>query len=565
MSEQKNSGRHSPLRFIGGLFYTLGYGAEYVLVVLWRALRNGFLFVLQLLAWALRMLGGWLGALVRGIARDLWSPFRRFGRRRRQLRRLRERSLRRARAPGEAQNAAYRRVHLKNSLQLATTLLAYLLPLLAAGVLVFTVSSIAGMNYALRVEMNGRELGFVADQNVVEGAKGLLRDRIRLAGNQALSDWQLNPTYSLAYARRLTTTQELVDEILTSSTHENDITRATGVTIGGELFGVTTEGEKLQAYLDGILQRAGAAAPPGASVNFVQSVVCDPPNEYAYFLSSVEDYDTLIARLGGNEHEGVSLAADGARSLADIARDNALTVDTLRRRNPQLAEAADDFVPEAGAELLITRDEPVLQVETRVRVQRTEEIPFTSVEIATAERAIGTRHTVQAGVPGQQQVWDDEYYIDGELVRSQRVDELTEVQVQPVDEIVEVGTYDYSDVPTSEFGTYVFPVPASTWSSRGILSYHRGMDINAPTGTPIFACNEGDVEIAGWHWSYGWYVILAHQDGLHTLYGHLSSLAVETGQHVMREEYLGAMGSTGTSSTSTSTRWTLSRRPRATA
>lgn len=87
---------------------------------------------------------------------------------------------------------------------------------------------------------------------------------------------------------------------------------------------------------------------------------------------------------------------------------------------------------------------------------------------------------------------------------------------------------------------------------------HPGIDIVANTGVPIYAVWAGTVEKAGWaHSGENWYnasgglgrmVLIKHDNNLWTVYGHLSSLAVQQGDRVEAGQLIGNNGSTGNSS-----------------
>jgi murein DD-endopeptidase MepM/ murein hydrolase activator NlpD len=76
---------------------------------------------------------------------------------------------------------------------------------------------------------------------------------------------------------------------------------------------------------------------------------------------------------------------------------------------------------------------------------------------------------------------------------------------------------------------------------------HLGVDLAAPTGTPVRATRDGRVGAAGWRGGYGLSVELEHSQGLETRYGHMSRLNVVRGQRVQRGEVIGWVGSTGLS------------------
>lgn len=74
---------------------------------------------------------------------------------------------------------------------------------------------------------------------------------------------------------------------------------------------------------------------------------------------------------------------------------------------------------------------------------------------------------------------------------------------------------------------------------------HKGVDIVAPTGTPVHAAADGIVVQAGWNGGYGRSVVIDHGHNYRTLYGHLSRLDVMEGKEIRQGETLGAVGTTG--------------------
>ena len=99
---------------------------------------------------------------------------------------------------------------------------------------------------------------------------------------------------------------------------------------------------------------------------------------------------------------------------------------------------------------------------------------------------------------------------------------------------------------------FACPVDYTYISRYAMDGSHRGDDLTAPKGTPVYAAQDGVVAEATFHYSYGNFVQLDHgQDaGGHswtTLYGHMDDLAVQPGQVVKTGDLLGHVGSTGNS------------------
>ena len=93
---------------------------------------------------------------------------------------------------------------------------------------------------------------------------------------------------------------------------------------------------------------------------------------------------------------------------------------------------------------------------------------------------------------------------------------------------------------SDEYGNRIHP-------TLGTQQFHNGLDMAAPSGSPILAAYDGEVIAASYSNTMGNYVMIDHGDGLITIYMHASSLAVSQGQMVAKGERIGSVGSTGRS------------------
>lgn len=106
-------------------------------------------------------------------------------------------------------------------------------------------------------------------------------------------------------------------------------------------------------------------------------------------------------------------------------------------------------------------------------------------------------------------------------------------------------------VLTSPFGMRVSPFTRAA-------DFHKGLDLSAPRGTPVYVTADGIVTFAGrfplrqsvsW-WRFGNVVVVNHANRFITIYGHLDTIGVRAGQQVRQGEVVATVGSTGWSTNS---------------
>lgn len=130
---------------------------------------------------------------------------------------------------------------------------------------------------------------------------------------------------------------------------------------------------------------------------------------------------------------------------------------------------------------------------------------------------------------------------------------MTPEEQEKYDALEEVGAYsmrqelsspfpgvDWLSGVTSRFGWRIHPI-------TGELSTHNALDIAMAGGTPIAACNGGTALVPAFNSSYGNYVKVIAPSGDYTLYAHMSSIAVTSGQEISPGDVIGYVGTTGSS------------------
>lgn len=95
---------------------------------------------------------------------------------------------------------------------------------------------------------------------------------------------------------------------------------------------------------------------------------------------------------------------------------------------------------------------------------------------------------------------------------------------------------------------FLFPLQNFRRVSRGYAGRHRGVDVSAPKGTPIFAAESGWITYMGRKFrGYGKLIILEHSRNWATFYAHLNGFAVKEGSWVNKGDLIGYVGTTGRS------------------
>jgi murein DD-endopeptidase MepM/ murein hydrolase activator NlpD len=106
-------------------------------------------------------------------------------------------------------------------------------------------------------------------------------------------------------------------------------------------------------------------------------------------------------------------------------------------------------------------------------------------------------------------------------------------------------------VLTSPFGVRTSPFTRAP-------DFHKGLDLSAPAGTPIYAAADGVVSFAGRYplrqsvqwWRFGNVVVIKHADRFITIYGHCDTVKVRAGQQIKQGQMIASVGSTGWSTNS---------------
>lgn len=249
--------------------------------------------------------------------------------------------------------------------------------------------------------------------------------------------------------------------------------------------------------------------------------------EYGNFTEkeyyTVEQFDTVEGV--GSKNYGLS-----AQQVMNINRD------VIKDTNQVL---------EAGTQLNITYFKSPLDVVV-IKENAKQEPVYATDPILVEDPTLreGSSVVVREAKDGSKNVLYKEKWINGVLISGEELSSV--VTIEPIQEIINVGTLVIPGVGT---GTFAWPVDNPYISCHwGCYPNHRAIDIQNQYNRygNLYASDRGVVETVGYHYINGNYIIINHNNGYTTYYGHMSRLSpLKEGDVVDKGDVIGQIGMTG--------------------
>lgn len=454
----------------------------------------------------------------------------------------------------------YFRKALSRHKQLLKTAGNIALPVLSVFVLILTLGHWSGVTFALEVYYNEKSIGYISDESVYIEAKDIVKDRLSGGGisdglaESPTASANLSADYKIAVVsvEELNDAQAISDKMIENSV--DSLTNACGVYIDGRFIcAVKNEADAKTVFYNILEPYEAQAEEEGYVVGFAQNI------DYVQGLykddeSIMWDASKLAERLAEPSGDTVIHSASEGDTLSSIAEEYGVGEDELKALNPDY-----DFENIAEGDSITVRSSfSSVNIKKTVTTSEIREIKYDTVKKKDSSKYSSYKRVEQKGVNGSERVIKTKIYIDGELTDT-KYD--YETLVEPVDEIVTVGTKTYYDgvyVGNPSDSGFLWPAPSCHyvsspygWRSSG---WHNGIDLvksgGGANGTPVIASRSGTVEVVQRSNSgYGNMVLINHGDGYKTRYAHMisGSITVRTGDYVEAGRTIGRVGSTGNS------------------
>lgn len=536
----------------GEVLYALGFSTEYVFIRAGRGIRSAVCGAAEAVRNLLINIAAMAFPGAAQMFRDLFGPIVLFFRGIGSLL-IHAHRVRKEQGFGAACRASVRYLTsgVRRNLKMLPRMAMYVLPVCALAVMLTVFNNTIRQPYALEVQVNGKAVGYVANEDVFNAALEAVQERINYAGTDK-TRWTVEPSYTVTVSHKTMDENDMADAILKSASDE--ISEGTALYLDGELAAVCSDGTELQNYLSSLLEPYEDPDDPNVTVGFNKDVTLE---NGIYFNESFQDETDVENALSGVQQQEKIYTVQAGDTLWSIAQKNDLTFRELCELNTNFKGAPlnEKSNIQAGDELIVTKQEATLEVRiTKIETWQ-EDIPYTSETTKSNEYNVGTKKTVQEGQTGIRSVTAQRVYNTDGVQLSQQI-LSTEVVKEPVTEKIVVGTKKVVKNTTSYItgsGQFIWPVPGYRYCSRWYGGNHKGVDICAAAGTPIYASAGGTVTKAGYNKAgagtgYGYSIIISHGNGYTTVYAHCLSLAVHSGQTVKQGQLIGYVGSTGRSS-----------------
>lgn len=408
----------------------------------------------------------------------------------------------------------------------------------AALAVALTLTALYSPSYAVTVD--GEQVGVVADQEVVAQAIQAVEEAgANILGYDYQVEGDIQYQFEVSLRSDLSQQSDIQDYFFTQLDEVSGELRMYQVSVDGATVGVIKNEEDLNQLLDNM--KAKYTTENTVSAEFLDTVTVEP----VYTADTVLTVEEMEQALQASSNGSTTYTVVQGDTFNAIAYANDMSVSDLKALNPNV----DINRLMVGDVLNVKELTPVLSVQTVDNITYTESIECPVETREDSSMYKGETKIITQGVEGEAQVNATVTYVNGQ--ETERVINSSVTVREPTTTVKAVGTKEKPK--TASTGSYSWPITGritSYFGGRyifGSYSYHSGIDISCSYGAAIKAADGGTVTFAGYKGSYGYLVIITHDNGTQTYYAHNSSLLVSAGQKVYKGQQIAKAGSTGRS------------------
>ncbi len=402
-------------------------------------------------------------------------------------------------------------------------------------IIICVVVNLLNWKLGYEVYVDGENIGYVTDKQTVYGAIDSVRDDLREHLGED-STYEKEPVF----VRRIVSGNEVASrEEIENALMANVDAMVYGYAVyvdGEAVFGVSSPEAAEWVFAQHKKNSVGEIT-DDMSVDFCEKTEVKP--EYMS-IGMFETPTDALAILSGENKELKTHTVKKSDTIWNIAEKYGTSIERILAMNEGMSTNISE-----GMVIKVEEAVPILSVRCVQTVSLTEVVPFKVEKIDDSSIYEGRTVIAQKGQDGTAMVLATVTKVNGVETKKEIIS--SEPLTMPVDQIEKVGTK--VRPATTGSGTFANPTQGILSSRYGLRwnRSHNGIDIAGAYNSNILAADGGVVTYADWMDGYGNYVVIDHENGYQTAYGHCASLDVSVGDRVTKGEVIAKMGNTGRS------------------
>ncbi|MBQ9544427.1 MAG: peptidoglycan DD-metalloendopeptidase family protein [Clostridia bacterium] len=419
----------------------------------------------------------------------------------------------------------------------------WIIPAAAAAILAVYMSSVLSSDINVSAEVNGVSLGGIGSAQELNSAVRMVEDKASsVLGVSFVYPYKIN--YSFSDDVKTDDSHELYSALMNSIGEY--VTPGYVVYVDSVRVAALRTREEIETALDEITSQQRQKY-HGISAGIVNTVQIANETVPTQMMTDVRHLKELLL-YGSSSYSAIGLmesftdAKCRASALPSQTFALPLALDALSRARTA-AQALPDEKSSASGVLPVS-----VRVEREVLVE--DILPYQTVTQEDPGMYVGGTEIKTAGKNGRAIFRKNLVYINGEITEETVL--TYRVTEEPTDEVALIGTKPIPESKATE-GLKVFILPRNDHLNSGFgwrvlngrREFHKGLDIEAPMRSNIYAALSGEVVQAGPYYSLGNLIVIKHDNGFSTYYAHLDEILVKVGDRVTQGQLVGLSGNTG--------------------
>lgn len=255
--------------------------------------------------------------------------------------------------------------------------------------------------------------------------------------------------------------------------------------------------------------------------------------------------------LYGSQNTKKTYTVQEGDTIASISEKNEISSNIFLIINKDIT--SENALLYTGQKVLVNKVSPIITVVEEVHSVANEDVKYQTVTQEDKNYVKGYTKVIQEGINGKSIVTRKIKKENGQITDAVIIESIVLKEAQ--NKIVKVGARTEYLVANTKYWAWPLNSAYTVSDNYGyrlhpiynVVRMHNGVDLSTRCGTPVYAANDGTVTTSTYHYSFGYYIDINHNNGYVTRYAHLQTLIAEQGEAVHMGQLIGKVGSTGDS------------------